>query len=258
MTDLVEIAAMNKKILLVTGGSRGIGASVAKMAAREGYSVAINYASDHKAAENVATEVEKAGAKALIIKADVAREDEIKRLFEEIDQKLGRLTHLVNNAGVVGRSSRLDAADLAVIRHVIDLNVTGAILVAREAARRMSTANGGKGGAIVNLSSAAATIGSPGEFTWYAASKGAIDSFTLGLSRELAKEGVRVNAVSPGLIETDIHASSGQPDRVARMSPMIPMSRAGSAEEVAETILWLLSDKASFVTGANIRVSGGR
>jgi NAD(P)-dependent dehydrogenase (short-subunit alcohol dehydrogenase family) len=249
---------MTKKILLVTGASRGIGAAVALAAAREGYRVAINYVSDRKAAEKVAAEIEKAGSKALIVKADAAREDEIKRLFEEIDQKLGRLTHLVNNAGIVGRSSRLDAADPAMIKQVIDLNVTGAILVAREAVKRMSTAHGGEGGSIVNLSSAAATLGSPGEFTWYAASKGAIDSFTLGLARELAKEGVRVNAVSPGLIETDIHAAGGEPNRVARMGPLIPMSRAGSADEVAEAILWLLSDKASYVTGANIRVAGGR
>src|SRR5258708_33704205 len=214
---------MTQKMLLVTGASRGIGAAVAEAAAHEGYRVAINYVSDRKAAEKAAGAVEKAGSQALLVKADVSRADEIKRLFEEIDQKLGRLTHLVNNAGIVGRASRLDAADPATIKQVIDLNVTGAILVAREAAKRMSTANGGEGGAIVNLSSAAATIGSPGEFTWYAASKGAIDSFTLGLARELAKEGVRVNAVSPGLIETDIHASSGQTDRVARMGPLIPM-----------------------------------
>jgi NAD(P)-dependent dehydrogenase (short-subunit alcohol dehydrogenase family) len=228
------------------------------MAARAGYRVAINYVSDKKAAEAVAGEIDKAGSKALIVKADVAREEEIRALFAEIDKKLGRLTHLVNNAGIVGRSSRLDIADPAVIRQVIDLNVTGAILVAREAVERMSTANGGAGGAIVNISSAAATIGSPGEFTWYAASKAAIDAFTLGLARELAKEGVRVNAVSPGLIETGIHASGGQPDRVARMGPMIPMGRAGTVDEVAETILWLLSEKASYVTGANIRVAGGR
>jgi len=249
---------MTDKILLITGSSRGIGAATAKMAAREGYRVAINYASDRKAAEATAAEVEKAGGKALIVKADVARNDDIRTLFEEIDKKLGRLTHLVNNAGIVGRVSRLDAADPAMIRGVIDLNLTGAILVAREAVKRMSKANGGAGGAIVNLSSAAATIGSPGEFTWYAASKAAIDAFTLGLARELAKEGVRVNAVSPGLIETDIHAAGGQPDRVARMGPLIPMARAGTAEEVGETILWLLSEKASYVTGANIRVSGGR
>jgi NAD(P)-dependent dehydrogenase (short-subunit alcohol dehydrogenase family) len=252
------VGAMTKKILLVTGASRGIGAAVALAAAREGYRVAINYVSDHKAAEKVAAAIEKAGSQALIVKADVAREAEINRLFEEIDKKLGRLTHLVNNAGIVGRVSRLGAADPAMIRQVIDLNVTGAILVAREAVRRMSTAHGGEGGAIVNLSSAAATLGSPGEFTWYAASKGAIDSFTLGLARELAKDGVRVNAVSPGLIETDIHASGGEPDRVARMGPLIPMQRAGTADEVAEAILWLLSDKASYVTGANIRVAGGR
>jgi NAD(P)-dependent dehydrogenase (short-subunit alcohol dehydrogenase family) len=249
---------MSEKILLVTGASRGIGAAVARMAAVEGYCVAVNYARDITAAEEVAVDIEKAGSRALIVKADVSRTDEIRRLFEEIDQKLGRLTHVVNNAGIVGRSSRLAAADPAMIREVIDLNVTGAILVAREAARRMSTAQGGEGGAIVNLSSAAAALGSPGEFTWYAASKGAIDSFTLGLARELAREGVRVNAVSPGLIETDIHAAGGDPGRVTRLGPVIPMGRAGTAEEVAETILWLLSDKASYVTGANIRVSGGR
>jgi NAD(P)-dependent dehydrogenase (short-subunit alcohol dehydrogenase family) len=249
---------MTKKILLVTGASRGMGAAVARAAANEGYRVAINYVSDVAAAKKVAAEIEKAGSEAILVKADVAREDEIERLFKEIDNKLGRLTHLVNNAGIVGRINRLDAADPTMIRQVIDLNVTGAILVARAAVKRMSTANGGKGGAIVNLSSAAATLGSPGEFTWYAASKGAIDSFTIGLAREVAKEGVRVNAVSPGLIETDIHASGGEPDRVARMSPSIPMGRSGSAEEVAEVILCLLSDKASYVTGANIRVAGGR
>jgi NAD(P)-dependent dehydrogenase (short-subunit alcohol dehydrogenase family) len=249
---------VSDKILLVTGASRGIGAAVARQAAREGYAVAINFKDDRKSAEAVAAAVEKAGGKTLIVKADVAREDDIHRLFEEIDKKLGRLTHLVNNAGIVGRASPLVAADPATIRAVIDLNVTGAILVAREAAKRMSTAHGGKGGAIVNLSSAAATIGSPGEFTWYAASKGAIDSFSLGLARELAREGVRVNVVAPGLVDTDIHASAGEPDRVARMSPSIPMGRSGTADEVAETILWLLSDKAAYVTGANIRVAGGR
>jgi NAD(P)-dependent dehydrogenase (short-subunit alcohol dehydrogenase family) len=249
---------VSDKILLVTGASRGIGAAVARLAAREGYAVAINFKDDRKSAEAVAAAVEKAGGKTLIVKADVARDDDIGRLFEEIDKKLGRLTHLVNNAGIVGRASRLVAADPATIRAVIDLNVTGAILVAREAAKRMSTAHGGKGGAIVNLSSAAATIGSPGEFTWYAASKGAIDSFSLGLARELAREGVRVNVVAPGLVDTDIHASAGEPDRVARMSPSIPMGRSGTADEVAETILWLLSDKAAYVTGANIRVAGGR
>jgi NAD(P)-dependent dehydrogenase (short-subunit alcohol dehydrogenase family) len=249
---------MTEKILLVTGASRGIGAAVARAAANEGYRVAINYVSDVAAAKKVAAEIEKAGSEAILVKGDVACEDEIERLFKEIDNKLGRLTHLVNNAGIVGRINRLDAADPTMIRQVIDLNVTGAILVARAAVKRMSTANGGKGGTIVNLSSAAATLGSPGEFTWYAASKGAIDSFTIGLAREVAKEGVRVNAVSPGLIETGIHASGGESDRVARMSPSIPMGRSGSAEEVAEVILWLLSDKASYVTGANIRVAGGR
>lgn len=249
---------MSDRILLVTGGSRGIGAASARAAARAGYKVAINYVNDAKAADALAKEIQKAGGAAVPIKADVAREDEIVRLFETVDRELGRLTHLVNNAGIVSRASKFADVDAETIRRVVDVNVTGAMLVAREAVRRMSTARGGKGGAIVNLSSVAATLGAPGEFVWYAASKGAIDSFTVGLSREVAKEGIRVNAVAPGLIDTDIHAAGGQPDRIARMGPTIPLGRAGTAEETAAAILWLLSEEASYVTGTIVRVSGGR
>jgi NAD(P)-dependent dehydrogenase (short-subunit alcohol dehydrogenase family) len=248
----------NEKILLVTGGSRGIGAATARAAGREGYRVIVNYVSDEKSAHEVVKDIEKRGGKGEAIKADMGQEKDIFRLFETIQKKFGRLTHLVNNAGIIGRASSLVDADPATLRTVIDVNVTGAILVAREAIKQMSTARGGKGGAIVNLSSMAASLGAPGEYTWYAASKGAIDSLTVGLSREVAKEGIRVNAVSPGLIATDIHAAGGQPDRLERLAHLTPIGRAGTAEEVAGAILWLLSDQASYVTGANVRVSGGR
>jgi NAD(P)-dependent dehydrogenase (short-subunit alcohol dehydrogenase family) len=248
----------DQKILLVTGGSRGIGAATALAAAREGYAVAVNYVNDANAAARVVNGITSAGGKAIALKADVAREDEIAKLFQEVAKNFGGLTHLVNNAGIIGRASSLTAADPAMIREVIDLNVTGAILVAREAVKHISTANGGKGGAIVNVSSMAAALGAAGEYTWYAASKGAIDSFTIGLAREVVKDGIRVNAVSPGLIETDIHASGGQPDRLERLAHLTPLGRAGTADEVAAAIMWLLSDKASYVTGTNIRVSGGR
>jgi NAD(P)-dependent dehydrogenase (short-subunit alcohol dehydrogenase family) len=249
---------LSDRILLVTGGSRGIGAASVRAAARGGYKVAINYVNDAKAADALANEIRDAGGTAVPIKADVAREDEIIRLFETVDRELGRLTHLVNNAGIISRASKFADVDAETVRRVVDVNVTGAMLVAREAVRRMSTASGGKGGAIVNLSSVAATLGAPGEFIWYAASKGAIDSFTIGLSREVAKEGIRVNAVAPGLIDTDIHAAGGQPDRIARMGATIPLGRAGTAEETAAAILWLLSEEASYVTGTIVRVSGGR
>ncbi len=248
----------DEKILLVTGGSRGIGAAAARAAGREGYRVIVNYVSDEKSAQQVVSDIEKAGGRADAVQADVGQEKDILRLFKTIAKQYGRLTHLVNNAGIIGRAGPLADADPAMMRAVIDVNVTGAILVAREAVKQMSTARGGKGGAIVNLSSMAAILGAPGEYTWYAASKGAIDSFTIGLSREVAKEGVRVNAVSPGLIETDIHAAGGQPDRLERLAHLTPIGRAGKAEEVAAAILWLLSDDASYVTGSNLRVSGGR
>lgn len=247
-----------EKILLVTGGSRGIGAATARAAGREGYRVIVNYVSDEKSAQHVIADIEKAGGRAEAIRADMGQEKDISGLFETVQKKFGRLTHLVNNAGIIGRASSLVDADPATLRTVIDVNVTGAILVAREAIKQMSTARGGNGGAIVNLSSMAASLGAPSEYTWYAASKGAIDSLTIGLAREVAKEGIRVNAVSPGLIATDIHAAGGQPDRLDRLAHLTPIGRAGTAEEVASAILWLLSDQASYVTGANVRVSGGR
>jgi len=247
-----------QKLLLVTGGSRGIGAAVCRLAAKEGYAIALNYLRDQTAAERVARECRAEGVACEIFQGDMAREKDIERVFAMLDQKLGRLTHLVNNAGITGKSSPVEKATPETIRAVIDLNVTGAILVARAAAQRMARRNGGDGGAIVNISSAAASLGSPGEYVWYAASKGAVDSLTIGLAKELAVEGVRVNAVSPGMVNTEIHASGGDPGRVERITPMIPMRRIGEAEEIAATILYLLSENASYVTGANLRVSGGR
>jgi NAD(P)-dependent dehydrogenase (short-subunit alcohol dehydrogenase family) len=249
---------MTGGILVVTGGSRGIGAATCRLAGRRGYAVAVNYKRDAAAAAAVVADIEQAGGKAVAIQGDVAREADVERLFAEVDARLGRMTHLVNNAGIVGRAQRLDAVDAATLRSVFDLNILGAFLCARAAVRRMSTLHGGAGGAIVNLSSAAATLGSPGEFIWYAASKGAIDTLTIGLAKEVAREGIRVNAVAPGLILTEIHAASGEPGRVDRLTPMIPAGRAGTPDEVAQTILFLLSDQAAYVTGAVLRVSGGR
>jgi NAD(P)-dependent dehydrogenase (short-subunit alcohol dehydrogenase family) len=246
------------KVLIVTGGSRGIGAATCRLAGRSGYAVAVNYHRDAAAASGVVADIEKAGGKAVAIQGDVAREADIERLFAEADARLGRVTHLVNNAGITGRGRRLDAVDAATLKAVFDLNILGAFLCAREAVRRMSTSHGGPGGVIVNLSSAAATLGSPGEFTWYAASKAAIDTMTIGLSKEVAGEGIRVNAVAPGLIQTDIHAASGEPGRVDRLTPLVPVGRVGMAEEVADSILFLLSDSAAYITGAILRVSGGR
>lgn len=248
---------MDKKILLITGGSRGIGAATARLAARQGYDVAINYVGNEKAANEVVADIEKNNARGIAIQGDMANETDILRMFEAVD-KFGKLTHLVNNAGITGRIGRFADSDPAMMRRVIDLNVTGAILIAQQAVRRISTKFGGKGGAIVNIGSMASALGSPGEYVWYAASKGAIDSFTIGLSREVATEGVRVNAIAPGLIATDIHATGGAPDRVERLRSMIPMGRNGEAEEVADAILYLLSEQASYVTGTIVRVSGGR
>lgn len=248
---------MDRKVLLITGGSRGIGAATARLAARQGYDVAINYVGNEEAARQVVADIEKNNARGIAIQGDMANESDIRRMFEAVDS-FGRLTHLVNNAGIIGKAGRFDEADAAMIRRVIDVNVTGAMLVAQEAVRRMSTKFGGKGGSIVNLGSMASTLGAPGEYVWYAASKGAIDALTIGLSREVAAEGIRVNSVAPGLIATDIHASGGQPDRIARLRSMVPMGREGTAEEVAEAILYLLSDQASYVVGTNIRISGGR
>jgi NAD(P)-dependent dehydrogenase (short-subunit alcohol dehydrogenase family) len=250
---------MSAPIMLVTGGSRGIGAAICRKAAVAGYDVAVNYASDAKAAESVAADVRAAGRRAIMVKADVGSEADIVAMFRTVDEKLGRLTAFANNAGITGRSCRLEDASEAIIRACIDVNVTGAILCAREAVRRMSTKRGGTGGAIVNISSVAASLGSPGEYVWYAASKGAIDSFTIGLAKEVALEGVRVNAVSPGMVMTDIHEkSTGDVGRIERIRPMIPMQRIAEPGEIADAVMYLLSDAASYVTGANLTASGGR
>ncbi len=245
-------------VLLVTGASRGIGAATARLAAARGWDVAVNYARDAAAAEAVAADVRAAGRRALVVQADVADEAQVLAMFDAVDRGLGVLRGLVNNAGVVDLPQRVDQMSVARLKRMFDINVIGSMVCAREAVRRMSTRHGGAGGAIVNLSSAAAKIGSPGQYVDYAAAKGAIDIFTLGLAREVATEGVRVNAVRPGIIETDIHASGGLPDRAREMAPMVPMQRAGSAHEVATAIVWLLSDEASYATGTVIDVTGGR
>jgi NAD(P)-dependent dehydrogenase (short-subunit alcohol dehydrogenase family) len=246
------------KVLLVTGGSRGIGAAAARQAAAAGWDVAVNYARDAAAAEAVAAAVRAAGRRALTVAADVADEAQVLAMFARIDAELGRLSGLVNNAGVVDVAARIDEMSVARWQRMFGINVIGSLLCAREALRRMSTRHGGTGGAIVNLSSAAARLGSPGQYVDYAAAKGAIDTFTLGLAREVAAEGVRVNAVRPGIIDTEIHASGGQPERVRQLAPQVPMQRAGSADEVAAAIVWLLSDAASYTTGAVLDSTGGR
>jgi NAD(P)-dependent dehydrogenase (short-subunit alcohol dehydrogenase family) len=246
------------KVIAITGGSRGIGAAVARLAAGRGYDVAISYRSDAEAAESVVKDIERAGRRGLAVKADVARDSDIVAFFEAIDRAFGRLDVLVNNAGIVAPRSAV--ADLTADRlaQMLAVNVTGSFIAAREAILRLSTRRGGRGGVIVNLSSAAAKHGSPGEFVDYAASKGAIDVFTQGLAKEVATEGIRVNAVRPGLIDTEIHASAGVPGRVKEMQGLVPMQRGGTAEEVAEAILWLASDQASYVTAALLDVGGGR
>lgn len=247
-----------EQVLLITGASRGIGAATAKLAAQRGWAVAVNYANNRAAADEVVQAIGRAGGRALAVQADVAHEDQILAMYERIDRELGRLTALVNNAGVVDTSQRVDEMSLARIRRMFDVNVIGSIVCAREAIRRMSTKHGGAGGAIVNVSSAASRLGSPGQYVDYAAAKGAIDAFTLGLAKEVGGDGIRVNAVRPGLIETDIHASGGLPDRVKQLAHLVPMQRGGSAEEVAEAIVWLLSPQASYVTMSLLEVSGGR
>ena len=246
------------KVLLVTGGSRGIGAAVALLAAKQGYAVAINFNGNQVAADAVAAQIRDEGGTALCVQADVSDEAAVLAMFSRIDAGLGRLTALVNNAGVVDMPSRVDAMSVARLRRMFDINVLGSFICAREAVLRMSTRHGGQGGCIVNLSSAAARLGSPGQYVDYAAAKGAIDTFTMGLAKEVATEGIRVNAVRPGIIDTDIHASGGIPDRVAQMTPLVPMQRAGSAHEVAEAVVWLLSDASSYTAGSVIDVTGGR
>jgi NAD(P)-dependent dehydrogenase (short-subunit alcohol dehydrogenase family) len=247
-----------EQVLLVTGGSRGIGAATALLAARAGWAVAVNYTSNSAAADDVVREIRERGGKAVALQADVADEQQVLAMFERIDAGLGRLTGLVNNAGVVDVTSRVEDMSVARLKRMFEVNVIGSMVCAREAVRRMSTRHGGSGGAIVNLSSAAARLGAPGQYVDYAAAKGAIDAFTIGLAKEVAAEGIRVNAVRPGLIETDIHASGGIPDRVAQLAHLVPMQRGGTADEVAQAIVWLLSPAASYTTMSLLDVSGGR
>jgi NAD(P)-dependent dehydrogenase (short-subunit alcohol dehydrogenase family) len=242
-----------RKVMVVTGGGRGIGAATARIAAAQGYAVAINYVKDRQAAEKLAREID---GKA--IQADVAREDDIVRLFAEVDGSLGRVDALVNNAGIVDQGTRVEQMTAARIARMFAINVTGSFLCAREAIRRMSTRHGGSGGAIVNVSSIAAKLGGAGEYVDYAASKGAIDTFTVGLAKEVGAEGIRVNGVRPGIIRTDIHLASGDPARVDRIGATAPLGRPGDPEEVARLIVWLASDAASYMSGALVDVTGGR
>ena len=246
------------KVVLITGGSRGIGAATALLAATHGYSVAVNYAANSLAADEVVRQIRQTGSQAMTVQADVAKEHDVVAMFEKVDAKFGRLTALVNNAGVVDQTTRVDGITLARLQRTFEINVFGSFMCAREAVKRMSTRYGGSGGAIVNVSSAAARLGSPAQYVDYASAKGAIDTFTTGLAKEVAAEGIRVNAVRPGIIETEIHASGGLPNRVRDLGPSAPMQRAGTAAEVAESIVWLLSENSSYTTGAFLDVSGGR
>jgi len=245
-------------ILLVTGGGRGIGAATARLAAERGYAVCVNYRANRAAADAVVADIVAHGGRGIAVQADVASEPDVVRLFETIDAKLGRVTALVNNAGILETQARLETFDAARIARVFATNVTGAFVCAREAVRRMSTARGGAGGAIVNVSSRAAVLGAPGEYVDYAASKAALDTMTIGLSKEIAAEGIRVNGVRAGIIHTEIHALGGEAGRASRLGPSMPMARGGHAIEVARAILWLLSDDASYTTGSFIDVAGGR
>ncbi|HVS26849.1 MAG TPA: SDR family oxidoreductase [Burkholderiales bacterium] len=246
------------KVMVITGGSRGIGAATAQLAAERGYAVCVNYIHNRESADAVVGAIERAGGRAIAVAADVASESEVILLFESVDKKLGPITALVNNAGILEQQTRLENMSAARLNRIFSTNITGCFLCAREAVRRMSTKRGGAGGAIVNVSSFASRLGSPGEYVDYAASKGAIDTMTIGLAKEVAEEGIRVNAVRPGFIYTDIHASGGEPNRVDRVKELVPMKRGGTPVEVARAILWLLSDEASYTTGVFIDVTGGK
>jgi len=247
-----------QKVMLITGGSRGIGAAIAELAAAAGYAICFSYKSNQAAADAVVARIVDNGGQALAVQADVASEDDVLRLFEAADRRFGALTVLVNNAGILEKQMRVEEMDVARMQRIFTTNIIGSFLCAREAVRRMSTAHGGKGGAIINVSSVAARTGGAGEYVDYAASKGAIDTLTIGLAREVATEGIRVNGVRPGVIYTDIHASGGEPGRVDRVKVNVPMQRGGQPQEIAEAVLWLASDKASYATGTLIDVTGGR
>jgi len=247
-----------RKVIIVTGGNRGIGAAVARLAAADGYAVCISYLNNQGAADAVVASLTGQGATAIAVRADVAVEDDVVRMFERVDASLGRVTALVNNARILQKQTRVEQMDAERIGRVFATNVIGCFICSREAVRRMSTRHGGRGGAIVNVSSRASRLGSPGEYVDYAASKAAVETLTIGLAREVAAEGIRVNAVAPGIIDTDIHASGGDPGRVERLKDTIPMKRGGTPDEVANAVLWLLSDAASYTTAATIDVAGGR
>lgn len=248
----------SRPVVLITGAGRGIGAATARLAATRGFDVAVNYMSDEKAAAGVVAAITSQGGSGLAVQGDMGLEADVERVFAAVDAELGPLTHLVYNCGITGRASRLEDASSAMMRQVMEINVLGALWSVQHGIRRMSKKHGGRGGAVVLLSSMAATLGGPNEYVWYAASKGAIEAMTVGLSRELTGDGIRVNAVSPGMIATDIHAAGGMPDRLERLGPALPMGRPGRPEEVAEAILFLLSDAASYINGTVLRVSGGR
>jgi NAD(P)-dependent dehydrogenase (short-subunit alcohol dehydrogenase family) len=245
-------------VAIITGSGRGIGAATAKLAAARGYAVCVNYLKNEQSADAVVAAIRSGGGRAIMVRADTANENDVIKLFERVDLELGPVTALVNNAGITGRAGRLDSFDAAAIRRVLEVNVTGTILCSQQAVRRMSTRNGGAGGAIVNVSSLAATLGGADRWIPYAAAKGAINSFTIGLAKEVAAEGIRVNAISPGLIDTEIHAEAGIGDRLQKVIPLVPMGRLGTAEECAEAILWLMSGEAAYMTGGILPMAGGR